>query len=90
MFEKLKMKVGYYKPGKEYWLNIEKIHITDEFASKKVGWRKMQQKLDYYGDTGEFESKVILNKDFILTNGYSTYCIIRDFGTGKVPVWFEN
>lgn len=90
MFEKLLMNVGYYKPGKECWIDISKIHITNEFAAKKVGWKKMQRKLTYYGNTGEFESKVVLDKSFTLTDGYSTYRIIEKFGTGKIPVWFED
>ena len=84
------MKVGYYKPGRKYWINIDKVHITDEFAAHKIGKKKMERKLEYYGDTGEFESKVILDKDFTLIDGYSTYRIIDKFGTGKVPVWFED
>jgi hypothetical protein len=90
MFENVKMALGYYKPGKEYWLNIEKIHITDEFASKKVGWKKMQRKKNYFRRTRKFESKVVLNKDFTLVDGYSTYCIIDELKLGKVPVWFED
>lgn len=89
MFEKLLMRVGYYKPGKEYWIDFSQIHITDEFAAHEIGKKKMERKLKYYGYTGEFESKVILDRNFILTDGYSTYCIIKDFETGKVPVWFK-
>lgn len=83
------MNVGYYKPGKEYWIDFSQIHITDEFSAKKVGWKKMQRKRDYFRNTGKFESKVVLDRSFTLTDGYSTYCIIRDFGTGKVPVYFK-
>lgn len=89
MFEKLLMKVGYYKPGKEYWIDFSQVHITDEFAAKKVGWKKMQRKRDYFRNTGKFESKVVLNKDFVLVNGYSTYCLVKEFGLGKLAVWFE-
>lgn len=83
------MALGYYKPGRKYWINIDKIHITDDFAARKIGKKKMERKLEYYGDTGEFESKVILDGSFTLTDGYSTYQIINEFGTGKVPVWFK-
>lgn len=90
MFENVKMAIGYYKPGNEYWIDISKIHITDEFAAKKVGWKKLQRKRDYFRNTGEFESKVILNNDFVLVDGYSTYCLAKEFGLGKLAVWFEN
>jgi len=92
MFENVKKALGirYYKPGKEYWVDIEKIHITPEFASKKVGWKKMQRKRDYFRNTGKFESKVVLNKDFVLVDGYSTYCLVKEFGLGKLVVWFED
>ena len=90
MFEKLLMRVGYYKPGKEYWIDFSQIHITDEFAAHEIGKKKMKRKLTYYGNTGEFESKVVLDKSFTLTDGYSTYRIIEKFGTGKIPVWFED
>ena len=90
MLEKLLMKVGYYKPGKECWIDIRKIHITDDFAAKKVGWKKMQRKRDYFRNTGKFESKVVLNKDFVLTDGYSTYCLVKEMELGKLAVWFED
>lgn len=89
MFEKLLMKVGYYKPGKEYWIDFSQVHITEEFAAHKIGKKKMERKLEYYGDNGEFQSKVVLDRNFTLTDGYSTYCIIKEFRTGKVPVWFK-
>ncbi len=90
MLEKLLMNVGYYKPVKEYWIDFNQVHITEDFAAKKVGWKKMRHKLEYYGNTGEFESKVVLDRNFTLTDGYSTYRIIEKFGTGKIPVWFKD
>lgn len=90
MFENVKMAIGYYKSGNEYWIDISKIHITDEFAAKKVGWKKLQRKRDYFRNTGEFESKVVLNNDFVLVDGYSTYCLVKEFGLGKLAVLFEN
>lgn len=90
MFENMKMAIGYYKSGNEYWIDISKIHISDEFAAKKVGWKKLQRKRDYFRNTGEFESKVVLNNDFVLVDGYSTYCLVKEFGLGKLAVWFED
>ncbi len=90
MFEKLLMKVGYYKPGKEYWVDFSLVHITDEFAAHKIGEKKMERKLKYYRHTGKFESKVVLNKDFVLIDGYSTYCLIKEMRLDKLAVWFED
>lgn len=90
MFENVKMTIGCYKLSKEYWIDISKIHITDEFFAKKVGWKKMQRKRDYFRNAGKFESKVVLNKDFVLVDGYSTYCLVKEMELGKLAVWFED
>lgn len=90
MFEKLLMKVGYYKPGKEHWIDFSQVHITDDFAAHEIGEKKMERKRDYFRKTGKFESKVVLNKDFVLTDGYSTYCLVKEMELGKLAVWFED
>lgn len=90
MFEKAKMSLGYYKPEKEYWIDINKIHITPDFAAHKVGRKKMQLKRNYFKETGEFQSKVVLNKDFVLIDGYSTYCLVKEFNLGKMLVCFAE
>ena len=38
--------------------------------------------------TGIFESQIVLTKDFILVDGYSSYQLAKRYGEDKVPVVF--
>ena len=40
--------------------------------------------------TGKFESQIVLTKDFVLTDGYSSYKLAKRYGEDKVPVVFEE
>ena len=86
----IKRMFGIYETGCEYWIPIEKIIITPEFARTRIGTHKWRRKKHYYYCTGEFESQIVLTKDFVLTNGYSSYKIARYIGVDKVPVVFEE
>ena len=50
----------------------------------------MGQKWSYYRNTGEFESPIILNRDFVLVNGYTSYIIAKKSEMDKVPVYFMD
>ena len=55
-----------------------------------IGAKKLARKIKYWHDTGEFESKVILDKDFNLLDGYSTVYIAEQNGLDKLPVQFAK
>ena len=50
----------------------------------------MLSKWDYYREHGEMESKIILNMDFELVDGYTSYIIAEKEGINKVPVCFVD
>lgn len=80
---------GKYEPGYEYWVNFKDINLPYYLQYSRIGKEKYKQKWKYYNDTGEFESKIILDKDFNLVDGYSSYVIARISKLEKVPVYFK-
>lgn len=86
----IKKLLGIYETGYEYWIPTDQIIITPEFARTRIGTKKWRRKKRYYYRTGEFESQIVLTKDFILLDGYSSYRIAKYVGIDKVPVVFEE
>lgn len=58
---------GMYETGYEYWVKLSDIHKTAKYKRK---WQ-------FYHRNGYCESKIVLNKDFVLVDGYSSYKIYR-------------
>lgn len=56
------------------------------YKSKKNKWIR---KLNYWRDTGEFESPIIIDRDFNLIDGYSSVKIAYVNEIEKVPVYFK-
>ena len=46
--------------------------------------------MGYWLKTGEFESKILLHRDFTLADGYSSVKIAYLKGIEKVPVYFVD
>ncbi len=46
--------------------------------------------MEYLFLTGVFESVIILDKDFNLIDGYSSFYIAESNGIDKVPVYFVD
>lgn len=84
----IKKLFGIYESGYEYWVPTDQIVITPEFARTRIGERKWRRKKRYFYRTGQFESKIILSRDFVLTDGYSSYKLAKYVGLDKVPVYF--
>lgn len=80
----------YYKPGKEYWVNIDRIHISEDFEKHHPRSEKLTAKWRYYLVTGKFESKIVLNRNFELVDGFTSFLIAKRMDLGKVPVWFGD
>lgn len=82
--------VGIYEPGYEYWIKLSDIHINPQFARSLVGKDKYKRKWQFYHRNGFCESKIVLNKDFVLLDGLSSYRIYKaaEGEDCKVPVWF--
>ncbi len=79
-----------YEIGYEYWIDINEIKIPRYLKSKKIGMIDWNRKIRYWLETGEFESYILLSKDFTLVDGYSSYKIAKQSGMDIVPVYFVN
>ena len=87
---KLKGLLGIYEPGCEYWVDLKDIDIPIDFLRHHPRREKMKRKWDYYKQTGEFESPILLNRNFVLIDGYSSYIIAKTGNLHKVPVHFVD
>lgn len=76
------------KRGKVYWVKVSKIKIPEAFDKSKIRPEKWKMKLEYFYETGELQSRIFLNKDYLLVDGYTSYKIAKKFGIKKVPVEF--
>ena len=81
---------GVYETGCEYWVYLRDIKISPEFEKTLPRFNKMGQKWSYYRNTGEFESPIILDRDFVLIDGYTSYIIAKKSEMDKVPVYFVD
>lgn len=79
-----------YETGYEYWVYTKEIKVNPEWRKTKIGRIKFQRKLQYWYRTGEFESKILLDRDFNLLDGYSSVHIAEIKGIDKVPVYFVD
>lgn len=86
----IKTLFGKYESGYKYWVNTRDITVPLEYKNTRVGKAKWKHKLYYWRKTGEFESKIILNKDFVLVDGFSSAKIAYLNGIEKVPVYFAD
>lgn len=84
----VKQLFGMYEPGIEYWVRLDEIRISNKFASHDIGKKKMKHKWRYYNATGKFESPILLDHDFVLCDGYSSYLIAKKLQICKVAVQF--
>ena len=89
-FKRLKQLFGIYEIGNEYMVRLKDIKINPDFENSPPRFKKMHGKWDYYREYGEFESKIILNRDFELVDGYTSYIIAEKEGINKVPVYFVD
>lgn len=77
-----------YEIGYEYWVNLQDIKVPTSYKMKKIGTAKWNHKMGYWLRTGEFESPILLHRDFTLADGYSSVKIAYTKGVNKVPVYF--
>lgn len=86
----IKRTFGKYEPGYEYWVYLKDIKIHPDFKTTPPKYNKMSQKWSYFRNTGEFESPIILNRGFVLLDGYTSYLIAEKSEMDKVPVYFVD
>ena len=72
----------------EYYVPVKDIIIQPSFLQTRIRPGKWKRKKQYYLDHGIFESQVVLDKNFVLQDGYSTYKLAKEFKVKHVPVVF--
>ena len=86
----IKSLFGKYEPGYEYWVYTKDIKVPKYFKLTRIGTKKWNHKMGYWLSTGEFESKILIDRDFNLVDGYSSMKIAHLKNIEKVPVYFVN
>lgn len=82
--------LGRYETGYEYWVYLKDIKVPEYYKRTQVGKNKWLRKLKYWRNTGDFESKIILDRDFNLKDGYTSVKIAYLNDVDKVPVYFVD
>lgn len=77
-----------HRKGKIYWVKLSKIKISKSFDRSKIRPEKWKAKLEYFYNTNDLQSRIFLNEDYLLVDGYTSYKIAKKFGIKKVPVEF--
>lgn len=73
-----------------YSVRLKEIKIPYEFEQHKPNQIKMQRKWDYYRLNNELQSQIVINRDFVLVDGYTSYLIAKAEGIRKVDVIFAD
>lgn len=76
----------YYK---KKTIRLWRIKITDDMKTTLPRVRKLQEKYSFYRKFKRFNSCVILNKHFVLVDGYITFLLARMFNMKKIEVLIE-
>lgn len=84
----IKSPFGKYESGHEYWVYTKDIKVPKYFKLTRIGTKKWNHKMGYWLRTDEFKSKILIDRDFNLVDGYSTYKICKLKNIDKVPVYF--
>lgn len=86
----LKKLFGYYEIGYEYWVSLDEIIVPTEYKRSRIRKNKWNHKMRYWLKTGEFESPILLHRNFVLADGFSSVKIAYLKGIDKVPVYFVD
>lgn len=90
LMRKIIAALGLHNPGEPYKVKVSDIIIPEEFKATKPRFKKMIQKRKFYRKNDRFESKIVLNKDFLLIDGYTSYIIAKENGMKYVEAYFVN
>lgn len=90
LMRKIIVALGLHNPGEPYKVKVSDIIIPEEFKATKPRFEKMIQKRKFYRKNDRFESKIVLNKDFLLIDGYTSYIIAKENGMKYVEAYFVN
>ena len=90
LMRKIIAALGLHNPSEPYTVKVSDIIIPEEFKATKPRFKKMIQKREFYRKNDRFESKIVLNKDFLLIDGYTSYIIAKENGMKYVEAYFVN
>lgn len=90
MIINVKRMFGIYNPMYEYLVRLNDIKVPYCYKHSRIKQWKWDKKVAYWLKTGEFESNILLHKDFTLADGYSSVKIAYLNGIEKVPVYFVD
>lgn len=79
---------GKYDVGYEYWVDTKEIKVNPEWRLTSIGESKYNRKIKRWHKTGQFESKIILDRNFNLIDGYSSVKIAEENDIDRIPVYF--
>ena len=86
----IKRLFGKYDTGYEYWIYAKDIKVPIRYKKTRIREVKWKRKMDHWIRTGEFESPILLHRDFTLADGFSSIKIAYLKGIDKVPVYFVD
>lgn len=72
-----------------YRVKLKDIKISERFIDHPPSKMKLNNKLDFYNKTGKFQSTIVLDNDFRLVDGYTTYIICKMKNIDYVDVLFK-
>ena len=86
----IKSLFGKYETGYEYWVYAKDIKVPNSYKFTRIGTEKWNHKMGYWLRTGEFESDILIDRDFNLVDGFSSMKIAHIKNIAKVPVYFVD
>ena len=90
LMRKIIAALGLHNPGESYKVKVSDIIIPEEFKATKPRFEKMMHKREYFRRNDRFESKIVLSRDFILIDGYTSYLLAKENGMKYVEAYFVD
>ena len=90
LMRKIIVSLGLHNPSEPYKVKVSDIIIPEEFKATKPRFKKMIQKREFYRKNDRFESKIVLNKDFLLIDGYTSYLLAKENDMKHVEAYFVD
>lgn len=69
-------------------IRLSKIKISEEFKKHKPKSKKMNDKNIYFILNNTFKEKIILDKNNVLVDGYTTYLLAKEYE--KKFIWVHK
>lgn len=68
-------------------VKLSQVIISDDFKSTYPSVDKFTRKYKYFRRFHQFEEMIVIDKNGLLVDGYTSYLIAKAFGINKVHVW---